>query len=336
MKRPYLALYTRDWLDDQALRRCSSAARGLLADLMCLMQEGIPYGHLTDDRGEPLTEKYLTGRLALTTSQYRKLMAELEAEGRVSRDEHGSVFCRRMVKDEATRLKRILDGGKGGNTKLSSEYNVPGFIYLIQRESDSAVKIGIAKNPQTRIWKLRSQSKGDTLEEIGTFAVDDMGLREMELHRQFEHLRVQGEWFRLTDDDIGKVATSLKGSKSTSVNTGPRACVARAANEIEIGVNKHSLLGDFAKFQEAAIEAGLHGSESDWDQAKYEWNRLDFEQKTLAVKGLRERKVAGEFTDPAYRPLPQNYLKKRTWQRPVRASPVPNNEPKVYPREMLR
>lgn len=78
------------------------------------------------------------------------------------------------------------------------------------------------------------------------------------------------------------------------------------------------ILDDFGRFAEICHAAQLPASESDLRAAKFEWGRLDFQQKLDAVQGLKDRIAAGELADAGFRPLPQNYLKNRVWQRPVR------------------
>jgi hypothetical protein len=46
-KRPSFQFYPSDWRNDAGLRLCSISARGLWMDMMCLMHDGEPYGHLT-------------------------------------------------------------------------------------------------------------------------------------------------------------------------------------------------------------------------------------------------------------------------------------------------
>jgi len=96
------------------------------------------------------------------------------------------------------------------------------------------------------------------------------------------------------------------------------------------------LLDDFGKFAEMSHAAELTASETDMDAARFEWNRLDFQQKIDAVRGLSERIAAGEFSDPAFRPLPQNYLKRRIWQRVVREKQAgPGERDRAKRREVL-
>lgn len=75
---------------------------------------------------------------------------------------------------------------------------------------------------------------------------------------------------------------------------------------------------DFDPFFEACRFVELPFSEADLSVAKIEWRRLDIEQKLAATQGLRKRKECGEYDDSTYRPLPQNYLSKRMWNRPIR------------------
>ena len=46
MKRPSFQFYPGDWMRSTDLRCCSVGARGLWIDMICLMHEGKPYGHL--------------------------------------------------------------------------------------------------------------------------------------------------------------------------------------------------------------------------------------------------------------------------------------------------
>ncbi len=80
---------------------------------------------------------------------------------------------------------------------------------------------------------------------------------------------------------------------------------------------------DFGRFREFADAAELPASEVDWEAAREEWKRLEIAVRLAAVQGLKDRVAAGEWSDPAFRPLPQNYLKNRIWQRPIKLSKPP-------------
>lgn len=113
MKRPSFPFYPKDWLSDLGLRSLPMAARGLWADLMCLMHDGKPYGHLTID-GHPMDDDTAARLVGLAVKEYRGLLAEIERRKVSSRTEAGVLFSRRMVRDEELRQLRADVGSIGG------------------------------------------------------------------------------------------------------------------------------------------------------------------------------------------------------------------------------
>ncbi len=111
MDRPWLKLFTRDWLDDTELRKCSLMARATLIDLMCLAHEGVPYGYLAGKTGQ-LPEKQLAFRCALSLAKFKSCVSELDAHGRLHRTTDGILYISRMVRDEEVRMKRAAGGAK--------------------------------------------------------------------------------------------------------------------------------------------------------------------------------------------------------------------------------
>jgi hypothetical protein len=113
MKRPSFQFYPKEWIWDLALRQCSIAARGLWADLLCLMHEGTPYGHLADERGA-LPLEFVLRLVGLPLDEYSRLLAELAERGVFSRTEDRVIFSRRMVRDEERRAQLAENGKRGG------------------------------------------------------------------------------------------------------------------------------------------------------------------------------------------------------------------------------
>src|SRR3990167_8252379 len=95
---PWLRFYPRDWRGDQALRVCSLAARGLWIEMLCVMHEAKPYGHLLIN-GQPVTNPQLAGLCGVSPDQIATLLAELDNEGAYSRTAKGVIFSRRMTRD---------------------------------------------------------------------------------------------------------------------------------------------------------------------------------------------------------------------------------------------
>lgn len=117
MKRPAFQWYPGDARRDVALQACSLEARGLWREMMDLMHDGEPYGHLT--AGDvPMTDEQLARIVGLTLPKLRKLVAELELHKVFSRNASGVIYSRRMVRDEHIREVRAHSGKLGGNPAL--------------------------------------------------------------------------------------------------------------------------------------------------------------------------------------------------------------------------
>jgi len=117
MKRPSFQFYPADWRKDVALQSCSLAARGLWIELICLANESETYGFLIIN-GSKMDEKAISKLVGETRSKTARLLGELESKGVFSRDTHGVIFSRRMVKDEHLRTVRADAGKQGGNPAL--------------------------------------------------------------------------------------------------------------------------------------------------------------------------------------------------------------------------
>lgn len=115
---PFMRFYWSDWRADPALRMCSLSARGLWAEMIGLMHEADPYGHLLV-KGRPITAKQLAALVGATERQVKELLAELKANEVYSVDDSGVIFSRRMIRDfdQHARAKHI--GTMGGNPELA-------------------------------------------------------------------------------------------------------------------------------------------------------------------------------------------------------------------------
>ena len=66
------------------------------------------------------------------------------------------------------------------------------------------------------------------------------------------------------------------------------------------------------------MNRGINAAPDDWTEARSTWNILSAEERLRAVQGVTDRFEQGEYDDPKFIPLPQNYLRKKLWMRPVR------------------
>lgn len=96
-------------------------------DMISIMHQGNPYGHLTVSN-KPMSTDALARIVGATPEETNRLLSELEDVGIFSRTEEGVIYCRRMVRDNRARIRRGLNGGKGGNPALlmkSNQANLP-------------------------------------------------------------------------------------------------------------------------------------------------------------------------------------------------------------------
>lgn len=116
-KAPALQWYPGDWQRDSALRSCSLAARGLWSEMLWTMHDGQPRGYLRAG-ARRLDSVAVIARMAGAgpDENVAGLLAELEEAGVFSRDDGGTIFCRRMVRDTKLQDVRREAGAKGGAT----------------------------------------------------------------------------------------------------------------------------------------------------------------------------------------------------------------------------
>src|SRR6185369_3347541 len=88
---------------------------------LCLMFESPRRGHLENAQGKPVSPEKLARMLGVPAKQLQGLLEELEEEGVFSRTDEGTIFCRRMVRDEAFRSARAQCGKLGGNPSLRAK-----------------------------------------------------------------------------------------------------------------------------------------------------------------------------------------------------------------------
>ncbi len=113
-KLPFMKFYPGDWMKDPALRACSIGARGLWADMLCLMWESVRRGFLVHVSGNPVTTEQLARMTGCPFNEIEALIQELETSGVFSRTAKGVVFSRRMVKEEHKRQLCAKAGKEGG------------------------------------------------------------------------------------------------------------------------------------------------------------------------------------------------------------------------------
>lgn len=122
-KHAWLKFYPQDWRGDAKLRSCSIGARGLWVEMLCIMHEAEPYGHLLLGN-VPVSNKQLAALAGINAKETLAYLLELGTAGVFSRTSEGVIFSRRMVRDHERSLKGREDAGKRwGNGKPNADPN---------------------------------------------------------------------------------------------------------------------------------------------------------------------------------------------------------------------
>jgi hypothetical protein len=158
--QPWMKFYPRDWRGDQALRLVSLPARGLWIEMMCLMHEATPYGHLLV-AGQPLSDAALARVVGSSVEEVQALLVELRAAGVCRHTRAGVVYSKRMTDDH----KRSEDGRKA---KLEAIENAKG-----NPPPSRGASRGAKANPSTQKADTRAKVEGayspSTLSEQTSF-----------------------------------------------------------------------------------------------------------------------------------------------------------------------
>jgi hypothetical protein len=113
-KLPSFQFYPGDWMKDPGLRSVSLEARGLWIDMLCLLFESGRRGFLQHSTGKPVSDEQLARMTGSSSEQVSRLLQELEDSGVFSRTEHGTIYSRRIIRDERKRRACSEAGKKGG------------------------------------------------------------------------------------------------------------------------------------------------------------------------------------------------------------------------------
>lgn len=159
MADPWFKFYPTDWRADPALRMCSATARGVWIDLICLMHEATPYGHLLIN-GHCPTDTQVAVLLGMPPQEFSSAKGELEQAGVFSHTKDGVIYSRKMTRRFKKAATARRNGRLGGNPKLSKESENPAL-------DNPEVKGGV--KPQKP--EARSQNIGDT--NVSLSSADD-------------------------------------------------------------------------------------------------------------------------------------------------------------------
>lgn len=208
---PAIQFYPGDWLRDICLRSCSLAARGLWIDMLSFMHEAEPYGHLRVN-GQDIQTKQLARMVGVPVKVVTRLLAELESAGVFSTTVAGTLFSRRMVRDQELRERR----GKYGY--LSEKHpDVP-------RKKDSGMdtiapsigaSIGVSPSSSSSSSSSKKKKPKNNLCDAPTalreqFEQEFWNLYPMRNGRKLGKDLAFTKWMRLSEADKALIAIAVK------------------------------------------------------------------------------------------------------------------------------
>lgn len=208
MSHPWMKFYPSDWRSDPALRSCSIGARGLWAEIICVMHEATPYGSLLVN-GQKVSEKQLASLAGITQRETISMLGELDLAGVFSRQDDGVIFSRRMRRDYERASRDKANGKLGGNKtlmgvnppyKLEDKAHIPDTRYQIPErkilngngEAKSWTPPAHGRTGQGRIYVEA------TSEEWKSYAEDYRKARGMDP----EPNKHGGRWFRILGEQV--------------------------------------------------------------------------------------------------------------------------------------
>ena len=74
------------------------------------------------------------------------------------------------------------------------------YVYLIS-DNNYTYKIGISNNPEKRVKTLQT-GNDNKLKIVHKILCENFNDVESALHNKYQFLRINGEWFELSDDDV--------------------------------------------------------------------------------------------------------------------------------------
>lgn len=150
MTNPWMKFYASDWRSDPRLKMCSAGARGVWIEMICLMHEATPYGHLLI-HGQPPNVAQLASLTGIPLAELGQYLSELEQMGVFSRTKESVIYSRKLVRMASRSAKMRKNGKKGGNPKLSESNDNPDLLNQ---------RLNVKDKPQKP--EARSQIEDDT------------------------------------------------------------------------------------------------------------------------------------------------------------------------------
>lgn len=203
---PYFRWYPKDAI-------CSDAYMGMSMEQIGMYHVALNWAWLHE--GLPTDKEDLCRLFRLTPKRFDRLWSGIK---HCWIEEDGRYVNPRQEEERAAALKKSQGNSvAAAHAQSKSE----GFVYLIRRQDDGAVKIGSAVNVPRRLAQLKHRYRDHGLILVASYEVPSMGDSELALHAKYAEKRLAGEWFALTARDLMDIFTTLQGDSGGDSNNHP-------------------------------------------------------------------------------------------------------------------
>jgi len=196
-KLPWFQFYPSDWLNDPGVRSLTHHDKGIWIDIICLMHQMENRGYLAIN-GKKIDENTFSRLVGLDKQILSRSLSKMKELGIFSETEDGTIYCRRMVKDEYIRQVRIKAGKKGGNPNLKKSA-----VLLNQTSKQNPTLVSSHKSLVTSQKKKNTKNKEIIYSEsfLRFWKVYPRKVSKDAAFREWEKMDFNGE---LTIEDVIK------------------------------------------------------------------------------------------------------------------------------------
>lgn len=160
-----------DWANDPALRVCSFAAQGMWMHMLCIAAKHDPIG-IVAVAGRGLDVSELARAVGGNEIEVQSLLSELDRNGVFSRDRHGRIYSRRMMRDHNKSKAASKNGKMGGNPSLCKNKGNPASDNHPLNQEDKPQEL-IAKNQERK----RKEDTASAVSSAATYAFESGVIR---------------------------------------------------------------------------------------------------------------------------------------------------------------
>lgn len=207
MKEPWCKFYPRDWRGDSLLQSLPLQARGLWAEMLCLMAMSEKKGFLLVNGKAPSPRQIATLVCADVRTVLHTLL-QLENVGVFTRDENGVIYCRRMAREAFVSAERRAAINLRWAAKKPENQPLLNIQNTIQKSDFVCTHIPVPEeekeeeeSPLTPQGGEASLSRSVSLDEVRTYAVE-VG-QSIESAERFHAMNEAGGWRDKTGKKIG-------------------------------------------------------------------------------------------------------------------------------------